>query len=61
MIFFSSYQHFGFCYVYTCFCSKQVAEMLPKSDIIVILARRKLSHIKSFIRIYNISFRTCSS
>lgn len=47
MEFFSSCQHFGLRYVYSCFCSKHVAEMLPKSDIIVILARRKLSHVKS--------------
>ena len=38
-----------------------MTKMLPKSDIIVILTRLKLSHVKSFIRIYNIGFRTCSS
>ena len=35
-----------------------MTEMLPKSYIIVILARRELGYIKSLICIYDIGFRS---
>ncbi len=61
MIFLSRSKHFSFCGVYTGFCSKQMAEMLPKADIIVILARRELCYIKRFIGIYHIGFWSCTA
>ncbi len=61
MIFLSCCQHFGLCGIYTGFCSKKMAEMLPKSCIVIIFARWELGYTKRFIRVYHTGFRSCAT
>ena len=61
MIFIPSIQHAGFCRMNTRALRQKMTEVFPKSDIIIILTRRKFRNIQCLMLIYNTSFRPGST